>query len=216
MKVVYSTRSIENRIISTTTILCIAYAIVRYNVAGNVPWKDVPVFVLNKGISLASLVLLIGSLSLGPLCNLGVRISESILHARKSMGIIGFIYVLMHLLMSMSILNPGYFPKFFASDHTLSLQGSIIVMAGILGFTLAGIHHFGFKEGVKRAYPIIVAAKSKKIVVCTMFFFGAHVFFMGFKGWLGIDQWHGGLPPISLLSFTLFFMGFMVNLLGRR
>ncbi|MBD0776769.1 hypothetical protein HPE56_03090 [Maribacter sp. ANRC-HE7] len=216
MKVVYSGRNIGNRIITATTFLCIAYAIVRYNVAGNVPWKDVPVFVLNKGISLASLVLLIGSLSLGPLCNLGVRISESILHARKSMGIIGFVYVSIHLLMSMSILNPRYYPKFFASDYTLSLQGSIVILAGILGFTLAGIHHFSFKEGAKRAYPIIVAVKSKKIVVCTMLFFGCHVFFMGFKGWLGIDQWHGGLPPISLLSFSLFLMGFMVNLLGRK
>ena len=216
MKVVYSARNIENKIITTTTILCIAYAIVRYNVAGNVPWKDVPVFVLNKGISLASLVLLIGSLSLGPLCNLGVRISESTLQARKSMGIIGFAYVFIHLLMSMSILNPGYYPKFFAPDFTLSLQGGIVIMAGILGIVLAGIHHFSFKEGAIRAYPIIVAAKSKKIVVCTMFFFGSHVFFLGFKGWLGVDQWHGGLPPISLLSFTLFFMGFMVNLLGRK
>ena len=48
----------SNTIIVVVSLVCICYAIVRYNIAGDVPWRDLPIFVLNKGISLASLVLL--------------------------------------------------------------------------------------------------------------------------------------------------------------
>jgi hypothetical protein len=63
-------------IIIITTILSIAYAILRYHIFGEVPWKDLPLYVLNKGISLSSLVLLTFNFSLGPLKNLGIKIPE--------------------------------------------------------------------------------------------------------------------------------------------
>jgi hypothetical protein len=30
-----------------------------------------------------------------------------------------------------------------------------------------------------------------------------HLFIMGYDGWLQVQKWNGGLPPITLLSFLL-------------
>ena len=43
-------------LISAALIFGVAYAVVRYHVAGPVPWKDFPFFILNKGISLSAFV----------------------------------------------------------------------------------------------------------------------------------------------------------------
>jgi hypothetical protein len=45
---------------------------------------------------------------------------------------------------------------------------------------------------------------------------GLHLFFMGYEGWLKPAGWHGGLPPISLVAFAFFAVGYLINLLGRE
>ena len=37
-----------------------------------------------------------------------------------------------------------------------------------------------------------------------------HLFVMGYDGWLQVQKWNGGLPPITLLSFLLVVAGFAV------
>jgi hypothetical protein len=44
----------------------------------------------------------------------------------------------------------------------------------------------------------------------------AHVFFMGYEGWLNPSGWHGGIPPVSLVAFVFFAVGYVVNLFGRK
>jgi hypothetical protein len=37
-------------IVLVTLLLAIGYAVLRYHIAGPVPWKDFPMFILNKGV----------------------------------------------------------------------------------------------------------------------------------------------------------------------
>ena len=71
-------------LIFTILALGIAYAIVRYHLAGPVPWKDFPLYILNKGLSLAAFVLLSCNFGFGPLRRLGVPVPDSWLAARTS------------------------------------------------------------------------------------------------------------------------------------
>jgi hypothetical protein len=43
-----------------------------------------------------------------------------------------------------------------------------------------------------------------------------HLFFMGIKGWMNPTGWNGGLPPISLVAFTFFLFGYIINFFGRK
>ena len=62
-----SQKNNAGKIIIITSIISIGYAILRYHIAGDVPWKDFPFFIFNKGISLAGFLLLTLNFALGPL-----------------------------------------------------------------------------------------------------------------------------------------------------
>ena len=77
-------------IITIVIVFGSAYAITRYHLVGPVPWKDFPLFILNKGISLSAFILLACNFGFGPLSNLGLKIPEGWLSARKSIGMTVF------------------------------------------------------------------------------------------------------------------------------
>jgi hypothetical protein len=39
---------------------------------------------------------------------------------------------------------------------------------------------------------------------------------MGYEGWLSPGAWHGGIPPVSLVAFVVFAIGYVANLFGRK
>lgn len=209
-------KNYAGRIIIITTLVSILYAIVRYNIYGGVPWKDLPLFILNKGISLASLILLTINFSLGPLKNLGIKVSDKWLDARKPLGITGFLFAFIHVFMSFSILNPDYYAVYFISDGTLSLRGGLSLLGGIVSFIFLWVYNISFKPTIKKDKKIIAIITSRNFLIYAMLFTGMHLFFMGYSGWLTPSKWQMSLAPISLISFVIFFIGFLINLIGRK
>ncbi|MFK5973513.1 MAG: hypothetical protein QM485_09545 [Flavobacteriaceae bacterium] len=211
----YSEQSAK-RIIIILTFLSIGYAVLRYNIMGDVPWKDLPLFVLNKGISLASLLLLTLNFSLSPLKNLGISISDTILNARKSFGVTGFAYAFMHLIISLSIINPVYYPAFFIEEGSFTLRGGLCLLGGVLSFILLWVYYKSFKQVANKNLKINARITSKKSILYILFFLGIHFFFLGYTSWTTVHLWPGGLPPISLISFLIFLLGFLINVFGRK
>ena len=101
-----SNKNSAGPIIAAVLVLGLGYAVVRYHIAGPVPWKDLPFFILNKGIALSALVLLTLNFGLGPLRNLGVNVPDGWLNARKALGMTGFLLALIHALMSFMLFSP--------------------------------------------------------------------------------------------------------------
>ena len=124
------------RMISAVLIFSVGYAIVRYHIAGPVPWKDFPFFILNKGFSLAAFILLTCNFGLGPLNNLGVKVPAGWLNARKALGMTGFLLVLIHVLMSFMLFSPNVYAKFFEANGTLTLLAGLSMLGGILAFVV--------------------------------------------------------------------------------
>ncbi|MCG2460438.1 hypothetical protein K8352_06740 [Flavobacteriaceae bacterium F89] len=216
MEIAPKKREIADRIIVLVTIVSVGYAVLRYNIAGEVPWKDVPVYVFNKGISLASFFLLGLSFSIGPLKNLGAPISDKLLGARKSLGLAGLMLVFVHFILSITILNPLYYDVFFEENGSLSLQGGLSLFGGAMGLVLLWIYYFTFRENIVKIYPIVATLTSKKITTIFFLFVGVHLFFMGYAGWITVDKWQAGLPPISLISFVIFSVGLLLHLVGKK
>ena len=52
-------------IMAGTMIFALGYAVLRYHILGPVPWKDLPFFILSKGISLGAFILLTFNFGLG-------------------------------------------------------------------------------------------------------------------------------------------------------
>ena len=203
-------------IILVTLLLAIGYAVLRYHIAGPVPWNDFPMFILNKGVCLGAFILLTFNFSLGPLKNLGVPVAEGWLKARKVMGMTGFLLVLIHAFMSVLLFNAEIYGKFFDADGSMSLLGGWAMLFGVLGFVFLWGYNLSFQTFLREDTAFIQLITSRKVLLFALTLGGLHLFFMGYQGWLKPTGWHGGLPPISLIAFAFFVSGYVVNLLGRK
>ena len=203
-------------LITGVLILAISYAVLRYHVAGPVPWKDFPFFILNMGISLAALALIACNFGFGPLRNLGVPVPDSWLAARKAVGMTGFLLVLIHALMSFLLFKPAVYANFFAADGTLTLLAGLSMLAGVLAFVVLWAYNLSFQTFLREDRVFISFITSRRFLLVAFMLGGAHLLFMGYEGWMKPGGWHGGLPPISLVAFTVFTIGYAVNLFGRE
>tara|TARA_R110002167_G_scaffold49412_20_gene144764 strand:- start:1997 stop:2647 length:651 start_codon:yes stop_codon:yes gene_type:complete len=207
---------LATKLILTITGISVGYAVLRYNIAGEVRWKDLPVFVMNKGISLGSLVLLTLCFTLARLKKLGLPVSDGLLETRKTLGIVGLMYAFAHFILSSAILNASYFDLFYESNGTFTLRGGLCILGGVFALVLLWIYYYSFKEHLKQNYRLIANLTSNKIKLLVFFFTSCHLFFLGFSRWTDFDLWQAGLPPISLISFIIVFLGFVTHLIGRR
>jgi DMSO/TMAO reductase YedYZ heme-binding membrane subunit len=205
-----------DRIITITLIFGLAYAVVRYHIAGPVPWKDFPFFILNKGISLSAFILLTLNFGLGPLNNLGVNVSEGWLNARKALGMTGFLLVLIHVLISFMLFSPSVYGKFFEADGTLTLLAGLSMLGGVLAFVVLWAYNLSFQTFLREDQAFIRFITSRTFLLFAMVLGGAHLVFMGYEGWLNPSGWHGGIPPVSLVAFAFFATGYVINLFGRK
>ena len=203
-------------IIFITLLLSIAYAVLRYHIIGPVPWKDFPFFILNKGFSLAAFILLTFNFSIGPLKNLGVKVSEGWLNSRRALGMTGFLLVLIHALISFLLFKPAVYAKFFEENGTLTLLAGLSMLAGILGFVVLWVYNLSFQTHMREDKTFVRFITSRNFMLIALLFGIFHIFFMGYEGWLNPSGWHGGLPPISLVAFAFCTVGYIVNLLGRK
>ena len=203
-------------IIWVVLVLSIGYAIVRYHIAGPVPWKDFPMFILNKGLCLAAFILLTLNFALGPLKNLGGPVSPGWLNARKALGMTGFLLVLVHTLMSFLLFSPAVYGKFFAENGSLTLYAGLSMIFGVLAFVVLWGYNISFQTLLREDKAFIQFITSRKFMLIALLLGAAHLFFMGYEGWLKPAGWHGGLPPISLVAFAFFAVGYVINLFGRE
>jgi DMSO/TMAO reductase YedYZ heme-binding membrane subunit len=203
-------------IILATVLFSVGYAILRYHIVGTVPWKDFPFFILNKGISLSAFILLTFNFGFGPLNNMGARVPEGWLNARKALGMTGFLLVLIHALMSFMLFNASVYGKFFQPDGTLTLLAGLSMLGGVLAFVVLWGYNLAFQTHLREDKAFIGFITSRKFLLLAMTLGAAHLVFMGYEGWLDPSGWQGGIPPISLVAITVFVIGYVINLLGRK
>lgn len=211
-----TTKNAAGSIIAITCLLSISYAILRYHIMGPVPWKDLPFFILNKGISLSAFILLCFNFTLSPLKNLGVKVSESWLNSRKALGMTGFLLVLIHAMISFMLFKPAVYSKFFEENGTLTLLAGLSMLAGVIGFVVLWAYNLSFQTHLREDKAFIRFITSRRFLLVALLFGIFHIFFMGYEGWLKPAGWHGGLPPISLVAFAFCAVGYIINIFGRR
>jgi hypothetical protein len=204
------------QIIVITLMLAIGYAILRYHIVGPVPWRDFPFFILNKGLCLAGFLLLTMNFALGPLNSLGIAVPTGWLNARKAMGMTGFLLVLIHALMSFLLFSSSVYAKFFTEDGGLTLLAGLSMLGGVLAFVVLWGYNMTFQTFLREDKAFIQFITSRKFMLFALLLGAAHLFFMGYQGWLNPAGWHGGLPPISLVAFSAFAVGYVINLMGRE
>ncbi len=165
---------------------------------------------------MAAFILLTCNFGFGPLNNLGVKVPAGWLAARKALGMTGFLLALIHVLMSFMLFNPAVYAQFFEANGTLTLFAGVSMLGGILAFVVLWTYNMSFQTHLREDKSFIQFITSRKFLLWAMILGAVHLVFMGYQGWMNPSGWHGGIPPVSLVAITVFVVGYVANLLGRR
>jgi DMSO/TMAO reductase YedYZ heme-binding membrane subunit len=178
----------------------VAYAVVRYHLAGDVPWRHLPLFILNKATSLAAVIFIACSYLIGKVIHWYDHDHALRLVVIKFCGLMGFFLAAGHAIFSLCLLTPAYYPKFFDEGGRLSLTGELAMSLGVVAifFLLSpaittlpmmpkAIGGVRWKRAQHGGYAALVPVV-------------AHLVVMGYKDWLNPQGWQGGIPPVSLVA----------------
>lgn len=164
-------------------LVALIYAVVRYNIFGDVAWANIPVFVTNKAISWAGLALF------------GLSVVTRDTSDRRGYGTLAAAAILTHVALSVMVLSPAYFSKFFGASGRMNGVGEVAMLAGVLAaVVLCGL--FMANSRPHQGGTSLRAGWGRAV----LWFSVLHVVVMGFPGWLAPSTWPGYLPPITLWS----------------
>jgi DMSO/TMAO reductase YedYZ heme-binding membrane subunit len=178
----------------------LAYAIVRYHLAGDVSWNHFPLFIFNKATSLAAVIFVACSYLIGKVIRWHDHDKALRLVVIKFCGLTGFFLAGVHAFLSVSLLNPAYYGKYFNVDGRLNLTGEVAISVGVIAlFFLMGPAILTLPM-MPKAVGGARWKRGQRMGYITLALVVAHLVILGLKGWLAPKGWHGGLPPISLIA----------------
>ncbi len=210
-----ASKGFSTKVIVVVFIVTLLYTVVRYNIFGGVAWKELSFFIMNKAVSLNGIILLIITFSISPLKNMGVKVSNPWLKSRKALGMAGFISIFIHMIMSLMLFTPAYYGKFFEASGRMTLDAGLSMLTGVLAFIVLWFYNISFyKSGKDKEINKVI--KSRGFLLLVMPLTALHLLFMGYKGWMNPSGWNAGIPPISLIAFVAFLIGYLINLIGRK
>jgi DMSO/TMAO reductase YedYZ heme-binding membrane subunit len=189
----------------------LAYAVIRYHFAGEVPWRHFPLFILNKATSLAAVIFIACSYLVGKIFRWHDHDKALRLVVIKFCGLMGFFLAAVHAFFSLCLLSPAYYGKYFDDGGRLNLTGEIGMTVGVLAafFLLApalttlpmmpkALGGWRWKRNQRAGYIALA------LVV-------AHLVVLGLKGWLAPRGWHGGIPPVGLVAVVAALLPLLVK-----
>lgn len=169
-----------------------AYALLRYVVLGPVPASEIPLFILNKSLSFAAIVLFAASWFVPRAYG-------------RVFGVVGTWLAFTHAVVSVGLLLAGGFDGLRVDGGGLSWRGWGVVGLGVLGVVGLIWQRQVMGRRVVRAVRIGVVA----IAV-------VHVTVLGWAGWWAPEAWYGGMVPITLVAAGVGVFGVGRGLLRRR
>ncbi len=192
----------------------LVYAIIRYHLAGDVAWAHFPLFIVNKATSLAAVFFVAGSYLVGKVIHWHDHDKALRLVVIKFCGLVGFFLAGIHALLSLSLLSPAYYGKYFDPDGRLNLEGEVAMVVGVVAlFMLMG--------PAITTLPMMPKAiggqrwkRNQRLGYVALFLVVVHLVALGFEGWLAPAGWNGGLPPISLVAVLAALVPLLVK--GKR
>ena len=163
----------EQRLLLTLGLAVLAYAVLRYHIVKSVPWEHFPLYTTNKVFAVVGLAGLVGS-----------RLAAG-RERRQRYGFAGLWCTTVHVLMSLLLMTPNYFGKFYSKSGQFTWQTELSMAAGVLGV--------GFLLWLLIATLKTETQKQTSLVPClarwTLLATALHLVFMGGAGWLNRDDW---------------------------
>ena len=191
--------------------LSVIYATIRYIVFKGVPVEHFPLYILNKASSISGIFFLAMSYANSKIDLLRLGNEELRKLFSRFAGLMGLSLAGIHTVISIIILNPAYFPKFF-DGNVMNLKGEAAIFAGVLGLYLFILPGIAAMPGYKQFSGMIKWQKKQRAGYWGLFAILLHTSIMGFQGWWDVKGWPGYMPPITLLGAIIAFIPLFLKL----
>ncbi|MCK5702464.1 MAG: hypothetical protein KAI29_14970 [Cyclobacteriaceae bacterium] len=195
-------KRIKTKWLTLVLLFFILYTTLRYIVFKGVDPIHFPLYIGNKIFSTAGLFFLAISYALGKIKVLKLNNKHLTNRFIKFAGLIGFSLSAMHVFMSLIILSPSYYPKFYHGDM-MNFKGELSMLMGVLSlffFTIPAIATIPFMQ---EAVGIKKWQKGQSMGYLGLITALLHVVVMGVATWLNVDTWPGYLPPITMIAVII-------------
>lgn len=172
-----------------TIIISLFYAVIRYNIVGDIPWNQFPIFIVNKATAFSGVILL------------GLAGINNSVENRHRLGLFASACVSLHCLLSLMLLSTSNFDdKFFhIADNTFTTIGGFALLCGALGMLGQAVLWRRSINTVPNSSPSLISGLGRILLLLA----AAHVLLIGFRTWSQWSQWPGYLPPITLIVFII-------------
>jgi len=178
----------------------LVYSILRYHIVGDVAWSHFPLFILNKTTSLAAVIFVACSYLIGKVIRWHDDNKALRLVVIKFCGLMGFFLAGIHAFMSVMLMNPAYFAKYFEAGGQMNLLGELGMAVGVVAL-------FFLMSPAITTLPMMPKAlggqrwkRTQRVGYLSLILVVVHLVVLGLKGWMAPGKWTGGMPPISLLA----------------
>ena len=119
---------------------------------------------------------------------------------RDILGYAAFYFTLIHFILSLILLPGKYYHHYHKPDGRLCFDFKMAVIMGIVSFFVLLVMYCFFKLKKKSG----INPKIFGCLTCTYYLtLLGHIYFLGYENWVHPEKWHGGMPPITLISFIL-------------
>jgi DMSO/TMAO reductase YedYZ heme-binding membrane subunit len=183
--------------------LSVAYAVVRYHFAGDVPWRHFPLFILNKTTSLAAVIFIACSYLIGKIFRWYDGDAALRLVVVKFCGLMGFFLAAIHAFFSLCLWSPAYYGKYFDEAGRISLQGEVALAVGVIALFFLLAPAITTLPGMPKAIGGWRWKRSQHAGYTALSLVVVHLVVLGVRGWLAPKGWHGGIPPVSLVAVAV-------------
>jgi DMSO/TMAO reductase YedYZ heme-binding membrane subunit len=121
----------------------------------------------------------------------------------KFCGLLGFFLAAVHAFMSVLLMTPAYFAKYFNADGRMNLQGELGMALGITALLFLLSPALTTLPMMPKALGGWRWKRSQRLGYAALALTAAHLVTLGIKGWLTPGKWPAGLVPISLVAFVV-------------
>jgi DMSO/TMAO reductase YedYZ heme-binding membrane subunit len=172
---------------------------------------DYDLFIANKAVASAAVVLIGIAFLIGPLAKFWSRKWVPRLYLRKHTGVVGFMMAVLHAVLSLMMLNGAYYPRLFEDTGRLTQAGEVSMVLGtiaLLIFVIPAVTSLTPVEHSMKRTEWKRLQRTAYIAYVLVFF---HIFVIKWQGWIAPANWLNGLPPASLVAAA-----FIVFVLSMR
>lgn len=195
-------RPVKTKWLTLVLLFFTVYATMRYIVFKGVDPVHFPLYIVNKIFSISGLFFLALSYAFDKIKRLTIHGKTKPQVFIKYTGLAGFSLSAMHVFISLAILSPDYYAKFY-HENMMNFKGELSMLMGVLSlyfFTIPAIATIPFMQKIVGIKKWQQHQRMGYLGLWTALF---HTAIMGYASWIDVSTWPGYLPPITLIAVII-------------